>query len=138
MEQGSTRAAELDCARELSRRAFSPSSSPLGKRSFGAEGGGARGRRREAARRRPPRTGEQQPAGRMLRGGEFLLRERRDERRYGEESEQGSTSAVEVAGVATPPRSILDSWPELEGCAPRDGWRKLGTRPRRHGVRAGR
>lgn len=44
---------------------------------------------------------------------------------------------MEVAGVATPPRSILDSRPELEGCAPRDGWRKLGTRPRRHGVRAG-
>lgn len=112
-----------------------PGQAFLRRRRRGCARTASRGRSATSSADRRTTAGREDPSG---GGGEFLLRERRDERRYGEESEQGSTSAVEVAGVATPPRSILDSRPELEGCAPRDGWRKLGTRPRRHGVRAGR
>lgn len=139
MEQGSTRAAELDCGEsfpvELSLPLPPPPPSVPSAQKEGVREDGVERPLGDVLR---GQENNSRPGGSFGGGGEFLLRERRDERRYGEESEQGSTSAMEVAGVATPPRSILDSRPELEGCAPRDGWRKLGTRPRRHGVRAGR
>lgn len=98
MEQGSTRAAEVEHGRRAFRRAFSPKHCCPGKKARGVDA-------------------VERPLGDVLRGqennsrpgGSFgsLLRERRDERRYGEESEQGSTSVVEVAGVATPPRAAV-------------------------------
>lgn len=67
----------------------------------------------------------ERPPGDVLRGQEnnsrpegsplgSPLRERRDERRYGEESEQRSTSVVEVVGVATLNFRFVVG---LEGCA---------------------
>lgn len=74
MEQGSTRAAELDCGEsfpvELSLPLPPPPPSVPSAQKEGVREDGRDVRSdREAARRRPPRTGEQQPAGRILRGG---------------------------------------------------------------------